>query len=104
EKKGAAGGKGFIHFTNSLSARLMAFDSARVAKEGRATKRRLNRYEYEEPLRDLLSLPCLEVKTFLPEDSESHRFNKIGDALDVSHVQMARYLSAAEFALRQAMA
>jgi hypothetical protein len=91
-------------FTNSLSAWLLSTDEARVAREGRATKRRLNRYEYEETLRDLLSLPYLEVKAFLPEDSESHGFNKIGDSLDVSHVQMARYLAAAEFALRQAMA
>src|SRR5262249_41632763 len=35
---------------------------------------------------------------------EAHRFNKVGTALDVSHVQMARYLSAADYALRQAMA
>ena len=35
----------------------------------------------------------------LPEDGEAHRFNKVGDALDVSHVQMARYLAAAEYAL-----
>src|SRR4030095_9622570 len=66
--------------------------------------RGLNRYEYEETLREVLSLPYLEVKAFLPEDSESHGFNKIGDALDMSHVQMARYLSAGRFAMRQAMA
>jgi hypothetical protein len=91
-------------FTNSLSAMLLNADLARVASEGRAMQRRLNRYEYEETLRDLLSLPYLEVKSFLPEDSEAFGFNKIGEALDVSHVQMARYLSAAEFALRQAVA
>src|SRR5882724_3426026 len=55
-------------------------------------------------LRDLLSLPYLEVKSFLPEDSEAFGFNKVGEALDVSHVQMARYLAAAEFALREAIA
>ena len=49
-------------------------------------------------------MPYLEVKSFLPEDSEAFGFNKVGQALDVSHVQMARYLSAAEFALRQAIA
>jgi hypothetical protein len=91
-------------FTNALTSALLAADRAQVAKEGRATERRLNRYEYEETLRDLLSLPYLEVKEFLPEDRESHGFNKLGDALDVSHVQMARYLTAADFALRQAMA
>jgi hypothetical protein len=90
-------------FTNSLANILLETDRARIAAEGRATKRRLNRYEYEETLRDLLSLPYLQVKNFLPEDRESHLFNKIGYALDVSHVQMARYLTAGEFALRQAM-
>ena len=91
-------------FTNSLSASLFAADRQRIAKEGRATQRRLNRYEYEDTLSDLLQLPYLEVKSFLPEDSESHGFNKVGDSLDVSHVQMARYLAAAEFALHEAMA
>jgi hypothetical protein len=91
-------------FTNSLSSALLTADRARVANEGRATQRRLNRYEYEETLRDILSLPYLDVKEFLPEDRESHGFNKVGDALDVSHVQMARYLTAADFALRQALA
>src|SRR5579863_4593240 len=89
-------------FTSDLSSSLTAVESERTAREGRATQRRMNRYEYESTLRDLLSMPYLQVKDFLPEDSESHGFNKIGDSLDVSHVQMARYLTAAEFALRQA--
>ncbi|HEY3853172.1 MAG TPA: DUF1592 domain-containing protein [Verrucomicrobiae bacterium] len=104
KKKECPNAKELQSFTNELSADLTAADRAQVAKEGRATERRLNRYEYEETLRDLLSLPCLAVKEYLPEDTESHGFNKIGDALDVSHVQMARYLSAADFALHQAMA
>jgi hypothetical protein len=56
KKKARPEAKDLRGFTNSVSASLMAFDSAKVAKEGRATKRRLNRYEYEETLRDLLSL------------------------------------------------
>lgn len=91
-------------FTNYLSAALLKADLVRVATEGRATERRLNRYEYENTLRDLLSLPNLEVKAFLPEDREADGFNKVGEALDVSHVQMARYLTAADFALRSALA
>src|SRR5436190_5798735 len=90
-------------FTNSLSSALLKADRKRIETEGRATQRRLNRYEYEDTLADLLGIPYLEVKSFLPEDSEASGFNKVGDALDVSHVQMARYLSAAEFALREAM-
>ena len=96
--------KDLAGFTNVLFSALLTADRAKVADEGRATQRRLNRYEYEDTLRDLLSLPYLEVKAFLPEDTEAHGFNKVGDALDVSHVQMARYLAASEFALRQAMA
>src|SRR6185295_15435260 len=91
-------------FTNSLSESLVSEQRARFAKEGRATRRRLNRYEYENALRDLLHAPWLQIRDSLPEDGEADRFNKIGDALDVSHVQMARYLAAADYALRQAMA
>jgi len=91
-------------FTNSLSSLLTTAEEARIAREGRATQRRLNRYEYENALRDLLHAPWLQVKEALPEDGEAFRFNKVGDALDVSHVQMARYLNAADYALRQAMA
>ncbi len=91
-------------FTNFLAPALISAEQARIAKEGRATQRRLNRYEYENTLRDLLHAPWLQIRDSLPEDGEAHRFNKIGEALDISHVQMARYLSAAEYALRQAMA
>src|SRR5437660_116126 len=91
-------------FTKSLASSLVSVEQARMAKEGRATRRRLNRYEYENALRDLLHAPWLHLGGWLAEDGEADRFNKIGDALDVSHVQMARYLGAADYALRQAMA
>ncbi|MBU6401673.1 MAG: DUF1587 domain-containing protein, partial [Verrucomicrobia bacterium] len=91
-------------FTRALSASLMDAEGRRVAAEGRATQRRLNRYEYENALRDLLHAPWLQIRDTLPEDGERYRFNKIGEALDVSHVQMARYLAAADGALRAAMA
>src|SRR5256885_10443761 len=91
-------------FTKSLASSLVSVEQARMAKEGRATRRRLNRYEYENALRDLLHAPWLQIKDSLPEDGERDRFNKVGDALDVSHVQMARYLHAADYALREVMA
>src|SRR5207248_5263460 len=91
-------------FVKSLSTSLLTAERASLANGGRSTQRRLNRYEYENALRDLLRAPWLQVKDSLPEDGEAHRFNKIGDALDVSHVQMARYLGAADYAFRQAMA
>ena len=91
-------------FTTALSAALTAADRTRIAREGRSTERRLNRYEYENALRDLLQAPWLQIKDALPEDGLAYRFNKIGDALDVSYVQMARYLTAADDALRQVVA
>src|SRR5579871_2285660 len=92
------------NFLAALSQPLIAAYEARVRREGRATWRRMNRYEYENTLRDLLDAPWLQIKEMLPEDGLSARFNKVGDALDVSHVQMSRYLAAADYALREAMA
>lgn len=91
-------------FKTFLSQSLTSAESKRFASEGRATRRRLNRYEYENALRDLLQAPWLQIRDALPEDGESERFNKVGDSLDMSHVQMARYMAAADYALRQSMA
>ena len=90
--------------TSTLANALTTADLKVIARDGRATRRRLNRYEYENAVRDLLHAPWLPVRDGLPEDGLSHRFNKSGDALDVSHVQMARYLAAADQALRGVMA
>lgn len=91
-------------FSASLQQALTAREQAATARDGRSTQRRLNRYEYENTLRDLLGAPWLQVKEWLPEDGEANRFNKSGDALDVSHVQMARYMGAADYALREVIA
>lgn len=90
-------------FLAGLSGRLADADRQR-ATTGRSVWRRLNRYEYENTVRDLLSAPWLQIRDKLPEDGEAHRFNKSGEALTVSHVQMARYLSAADYALREVVA
>ena len=91
-------------FVSTLAATLTEAERSALGGEGRATQRRLNRYEYENAVRDLLGAPWLQIKEGLPEDGEANRFNKIGDALDLSHVNMARYLTVAESALRQVMA
>lgn len=92
------------NFLTALGQPLIAVDEGRIRREGRATWRRMNRYEYENTLRDLLDAPWLQIKEMLPEDGLTNRLNKVGDTLDVSHVQMSRYLTAADYALRQAMA
>lgn len=91
-------------FIGKLSQSIVGFEQERIARDGRAVQRRLNRYEYENAVRDLLGAPWLQIRDGLPEDGEANRFNKVGDALDVSHVQMARYMSVADYALRQVMA
>jgi len=70
---------------------------------GRSTVRRMNRVEYESTLRDLLGLPLLRVKNLLPEDGQQFGFDKVAGALDISHIQMSKYLQAADTALRQAI-
>lgn len=87
-----------------LAGPMVAHELQRTAREGRAVLRRLNRYEYENTVRDLLGAPWLELKDSLPEDGMVQRFNKSGQALDVSHVQMARCMETAEQALRAARA
>lgn len=88
----------------SLQKVLHAADLADVAKFGRGPMRRLNREEYEQNLRDILQLPRLDIRDILPEDREGHRFNKTSQSLDMSRVQLAAYLDAADAALRQAIA
>ena len=87
-------------FTAALAAPLLTFERQRAAAQGRAVLRRLNRYEYENTLRDLFHAPWLQLRDSLPEDGIVQRFNKSGQALDVSHVQMSRYMETAEQALR----
>jgi hypothetical protein len=91
-------------FTNGLSAALTAYEHSVAAERGCAGLRRLNAYEYENALRDLLGVPWVQIKSKLPQDGEAWRYNKVGAALDVSHVQLARYMSSADYALREAMA
>lgn len=86
-----------------IAASLTAYDDIRTRTQGRSTWRRMNREEYENTVRDILGAPWLQIKEMLPEDGIRNRSNKVGEALDVSHVQMSRYLVAAEFALRETM-
>jgi hypothetical protein len=88
---------------NDLASTLSSAEREAIEKKGRAMQRRLNRYEYENTLRALLDVPWVQIRNRLPEDGEAHRYNKLGEALDVSHVQMARYMSVAAYTMRQAM-
>ena len=88
----------------ALNNAITEADRAEIMANGRGPLRRLNRDEYEQNLRDVLTLPLLDIRDMLPEDREAHRFNKTAAALDMSRVQLAAYLDAADASLRQAMA
>src|SRR5689334_10888530 len=91
-------------FVDGLAQSIVAAERTALAGEGRAMLRRLNRQEYENALRDLLGVPWAPIANRLPEDGEAYRFNKSGEALDVSYLQMARFMDSAHYAMRLAMA
>ncbi len=91
-------------FVESVARSIVSAERAERAGEGRAIRRRLNRHEYENALRDLLGVPWAQVASRLPEDGEAYHFNKSGEALDVSYVQIARFMDSADHAMRLAMA
>ena len=90
-------------FIAAIRTTLKQADRQRIAKQGRTVIRRMNRTEYEHTLRDLLALPLLRVKELLPEDGQEFGFDKVAGALDISPVQMTKYLQTADLALRQAI-
>jgi Protein of unknown function (DUF1592)/Protein of unknown function (DUF1588)/Protein of unknown function (DUF1585)/Protein of unknown function (DUF1587)/Protein of unknown function (DUF1595) len=90
-------------FLRNLEASLTAAEAKTTAATGRVTERRFNAYEYENALRDLFHAPWLQIKGQFPEDGEAFRFNKISSALDVSHVHVSRYMTAADYAIRQVL-
>jgi hypothetical protein len=76
---------------------LAAIDAA-LAKAprdpGRVTARRLNRYEYNNTVRDLLAVDFRPADDF-PADDQGYGFDNIGDVLTLSPVLMEKYLAAA---------
>ena len=88
---------------NNLAKEIAQFQDKQHAQHGRAVSRRVNRFEFENILRDLLHDPHLKIAGRLPLDGEVHGFAKVGNSLDVSHVQVNAYLNATEFALRRAL-
>jgi hypothetical protein len=87
-----------------LAGWLTSADEDAQRTTGRAIVRRLTATEFEHSLRDLLGLPLLEVRRMLPEDGQRHGFDKIGDGLDLSPVQMEQYLAAVDKALDMSIA
>jgi mono/diheme cytochrome c family protein len=81
--------------TDWLSEALFKAERARLDAE-RTRVRRLTRVEYENTMRDLFDLPGLSLQSGLPADGSAYGFDKNSDALDISHVNLATYMEAAD--------
>lgn len=90
-------------FLQLTASTLQSIWHQRYADRGRVGGRRLNPTEYENTMRDLLAAPWLELKSMLPPDPESDGFDNVADVQEISYVQLARYLEAAEVAIDGAM-
>jgi hypothetical protein len=83
----------------SLGHLLREAERARLDSEGRTGLRRMTRIEYENTVRDLFNMPGIALQANLPADGSAHGFDKNSDALDISHVNMAKYIEAADHIL-----
>ena len=75
---------------------------ASTPNPGHATLHRLNRTEYANSIRDLLSLD-VDAAALLPPDDESYGFDNNADVLGVSPVLLERYVSASRKVSRLAV-
>ena len=85
-----------------LGRELRAAIAARQNAEGRVALRRLNRFEYQNTMRDLFGIEA-NLMELLPEDGSAHGFDKVSSALTLSPVQVEKYLEAADVALDAAI-
>jgi hypothetical protein len=76
------------------TAALFALALTLVAQPG-SSARRLNRYEYNATVRDLLAIPFQPAADF-PVDDSGYGFDNIAGVLSLSPVLMEKYLAAAE--------
>ncbi|OWK43627.1 DUF1592 domain-containing protein [Fimbriiglobus ruber] len=90
--------------TKWLHDELVGAERKAAARDGRTRLRRLTRVEYENTIRDLFDLPGLLLQSDLPADGSVNGFDRNADALELSHVTLAKYLEAADRALDMAIA
>ena len=89
-----------------MTERLAAIEAETKSTGAKTVLRRLNRYEYDRTVRDLLSLGDLlsDPTDVFPPDAVEQGFNNIGAALKTSDFLLTGYLSAAEAFLDHAVA
>jgi len=87
-------------FNTALENAIAKAQSKAPVDPGRVTARRLNRTEYDNTVRDLLSTDFSASENF-PADDIGHGFDNIGDVLSMSPVHLERYLDAADAIARR---
>ncbi len=90
--------------TKRLKESLIKAEREKLGTEPRTGTRRMTRAEYENTIRDLFDMPGIALQNELPADGSAHGFDKNSDALDISHVNLAKYIEAAEHTLKLAIA
>ena len=88
--------------SNWISGRVEKGAAASNAAQGRVVLRRLNKAEYENTIRDLLSVE-VDLKDLLPPDTATNGFDNNAEALHVSSFLMEQYLESADRVLDAAI-
>jgi hypothetical protein len=83
------------NFTQYLEGEFARLDANQKPDPGRVTARRLNKFEYNNTVRDLLAVKFKPANDF-PADDSGYGFDNNGDVLSLSPVLMEKYLAAAE--------
>ncbi len=81
--------------TNWIENYFDQLDRSAKPDPGRVTARRLNRFEYNNTIRDLTGVTFRPADDF-PADDAGYGFDNIGDVLSLSPVLMEKYLRASE--------
>lgn len=89
-------------FVKALKTSLLNASRQRYAAMGRTTIRRLNRFEYERTVQDLLGI-TKPLAHLLPEDTPLHGFDTVSDGLRFSALHIDKYLTAADAAIDEAL-
>jgi hypothetical protein len=87
-----------------LAKTLIVAERERLDHANRTSVRRMTRVEYEHTLRDLFHMPGIALQMMLPTDGSALGFDTNADALDVSHVNLSKYIEAADKTLDLAIA
>lgn len=89
-------------FVDALERGLTKFNRKQQNEQGRTTIRRLNRKEYERSVQSLLGITT-PLAHLLPEETTSHGFDTVSDALRFSALHIDHYLDAANVAIEEAI-